>query len=386
MEGFERLAVFWLAFSFGIHIVLVNLGIGISVIAPVLKAHSRRADKPELGEEAYRLLRFYAATYALGGVFGTAFTVYLLSFYPSFVALLGKIALYNFALAIAMIALHFLSLTVYYYGWGRLGDRVHDTFGVLLALSALLIPLGFRSVFAQLNTLEGVEIMAGGLVRVDVIEAVLGNPTLPPLYIKSVTASLALTTVAAAAWASIKGRHEIARMYLKPALAFLALVALAGAWYGWSLRTVEYKFNNIFGGLGLGGEPQLDLSWLLALKVLLWIAQVSAVAYSIAQGPRRGSKALLAAAGAALVAVPAGEMLNAFSQYPYFIADRSLVGEVLAQLPPSEAEALERTLTLLEVNVATKSWVLHIYTLTATTILLAAAALYAYTTLISRKR
>ncbi len=385
MEGFERLAVFWLSLSFGIHIVLVNLGIGVSVIAPVLKAYSRRAGRPELGEEAYRLLRFYAATYALGGVFGTAFTVYLLSFYPSFVSLLGKMALYNFALAIAMIALHFLSLTVYYYGWGRLGDRVHDAFGALLALSALLIPLGFRSVFAQLNTLEGVEILAGRVVRVDVVEAVLGNPTLPPLYIKSVAASLALTTVAAAAWASLKGRYEIARMYLKPALAFLTLVALAGAWYGWSLRTVEYKFNNIFGGLGLGGEPQLDLSWLLALKVLLWIAQVSAIAYAIARGPRRGSKALLVAAGAALVTVPAGEMLNAFSQYPYFIADRSLVREVLAQLPPSEAEALERALTLLEVNAATRSWVLHIYTLIATTVLLAAAALYAYTTLISRK-
>ncbi len=374
----QEMAVFWLAFSFGIHIVLVNLGIGISVLAPLLKALSERWGRPELREEAYRLLRFYAATYALGGVFGTAFTVYLLSYYPEFVGLAGKIALYNFAFAIAMIALHFLSLTVYYYGWNRLEPRIHNVFGALLAVSALLIPLGFRSVFAQLNEPVGIELAGLNQVVVHPLKAFLGNPHLWPLYVKSITASLALTLVAAAGWAALKGRYEIARLYLKPAIAMLILVALAGLWYGWSLRTVEYKFNNIFGGLGIGGEPALNLSWLLLLKVLLWLVQLGAAAYALRAGVARARSLLVLAAAAAVITVPAGEYLNAFSQYPYFIADYEAI---LQGLPPQERAALEEAISLLNVNVNTSSQVLMIYTVTATLVLIAAALVYAYTTL-----
>lgn len=366
-------AVFWLAFTFGIHIVLVNLGIGISVVAPILKVLADRRGDGALREEAYRLLRFYAATYALGGVFGTAFTVFLLSFYPSFTGLIGKIALYNFAFAIAMIALHFLSLTIYYYGWGKLPARIHNLFGALLAVSALLIPLGFRGVFAQLNQPVGVEIAGVNDVVVRPIAALLENPTLPPLYIKSVSASLALTLVVAAAWAALKGRHEIAKLYLKPGLAFLAIVALAGLWYGWSLRAVEYKFNNIFGGLGIGGEPALNLSWLLALKALLWAVQVAALAYAARNGVEGSATLLALAAGAALITVPAGEYLNAFSQYPHFIAEYEAI---LASLPPQERAAFEEAISLLTVNVNTESRALMLYTVVATTVLLAAAALY----------
>jgi len=375
----QEAAVFWLAASFGAHIVLVNLGIGISVVAPALRVLSERWGRPELREEAYRLLRFYAATYALGGVFGTAFTVYLLSYYPQFVGLLGKIALYNFALAIAMIALHFLSLTVYYYGWDRLEPRLHNVFGALLAVTALLIPLGFRSVFAQLNEPVGIEIQGVNQVLVSPLQALLGNPHLWPLYFKSVAASLAVTLVAAAGWAALKGRSETASLYLKPALATLILVALTGLWYGWSLRTVEYKFNNIFGGLGIGGEPALNLSWLLAVKTILWLLQVAAVAYALKAGVPRARTLLAAAAAAAVIAVPAGEYLNAFSQYPYFIADHQAI---LEMLPPEERAAIEQALTLLNVNVNTASQALQIYTVTATLILVAAALLYAYTTIL----
>ncbi len=374
----QEAAVFWLAFSFGIHIVLVNLGIGISVLAPILKVLSEKWGRPELKEEAYRLLRFYAATYALGGVFGTAFTVYLLSYYPEFVGLAGKIALYNFAFAIAMIALHFLSLTAYYYGWNKLEPRIHNAFGILLAASALLIPLGFRSVFAQLNEPVGVEIQGLNQIVLNPLKALLGNPHLWPLYVKSITASLALTLIAAAGWAALKGRSEIARLYLKPAIAMLVLVALAGLWYGWSLRTVEYKFNNIFGGLGIGGEPALNLSWLLALKVLLWLVQLAAIGYALKAGITRAKPLLVAAAAAAIVTVPAGEYLNAFSQYPYFIADYQAI---LENLPPQERAALEQAVSLLNVNVNTASQALFIYTITATLVLIGAALLYAYTTI-----
>ena len=376
-------AVFWLSFSFGIHIVLVNIGIGISILSPLLRYLAERGRDDGLMEESYRLIKFYAATYALGGVFGTAFTVFLLSFYPGFISLLGKIAFYNFSLAIASIALHFLSLTIYYYGWSRLEPRLLHVWGLLLAITALLIPLGFRSVFAQLNKPVGIAVEGVNEVYLNPIKSLLGNPLLPPLYLKSVSASLALTLVLAAAWASLKGRHSIARLYLKPALVALVVVALSGAWYGYGLKeTVEYKFNNIFGGLGIGGEPLLNLSWLLVAKIALWSIQVTALAYALVRGPRRAAKPLALASLAAILAVVAGEYLNAFSQYPRFIADPS---SLFPGLESWEREKLEEALSLLNTNINTKSSVLTLYTITATSILLLAAILYLYIALSERK-
>ena len=357
--------VFWLTVTFGLHIVLVNLGVGISIVAPLLRIMALRRGDERLDKEAYTLTRFYAATYALGGVFGTAFTVYLFSYYPSFTSLLGRIALYNYALAIMALVAHFLSLTIFYYGWNRLPPRIHTASGIALAVSALLIVLGFRSVFAQLSSPVGVD-LARGIVT-NPLEALLGNPLLPPLYLKSIAAAITATLVAAAGWHALRNEESLARLYLKPALAGLVVVLLAGAWYGLELRRVEYKFNNIFGGLGLGGEPSLDLSWLLLLKILLWSIQLAGVTMALHRGVTRARGLLAIAALSALVAIPAGEYLNAYSQYPYFI-------------PPSEAgvgdERLARILNLLSPNINTRSELLQLVTVTSTTILLAAAALY----------
>ncbi len=364
--------VFWLSLTFGLHIVLVNLGVGISIVAPILRLLARLRGDEDLDREAYRLTRFYAATYAIGGVFGTAFTVYLFSYYPSFTSLLGRIALYNYALAIMALVAHFLSLTLFYYGWNRLPYRIHAASGVALAASALLIVLGFRSVFAQLSSPVAVDLAEGRVL--DPVKAVLGSPLLPPLYLKSIAAALTATLVAAAGWHAVRSEYRMASIYLKPALAGLAVVFLAGLWYGFELRRVEYKFNNIFGGLGIGGEPSLDLSWLLIVKFILWLIQVAGVTLALARGVERAKSLLAASATAALLAIPAGEYLNAYSQYPYFI-------------PPEEAGAggeLASVLSLLSPNINTRSGVLQLITASFTVILLVATAVYVYVTMIKK--
>ncbi len=360
--------VVWLTVSFGLHIALVTLGVGISLVAPAMRLLAQRRGDKTLLEEAYRLVRFYAATYALGGVFGTAFTVYLFSYYPGFTALLGRIALYNYALAITALVAHFLSLTIFYYGWSRLPPRTVDTAGLALAGSVLLIVLGFRGVFSQLSSPVAVDLQEARVL--DPLYSVIGNPLLPPLYLKSIAAGVAAVTVGAAGWHALHREYRLAGIYLKPALAALAVVFLAGVWYGLALRGVEYKFNNIFGGLGLGGEPSLDLSWLLLLKIALWTLQVAAVAYALKKGPDKAKTMLAAGAASALVAVVAGEYLNAYSQYPYFIPPTEL-GEASPEL--------QAKLSLLMPNANTRSQVLQLLTIASTGVLLAAALLYLYT-------
>lgn len=68
-------SVFFLAFSFGIHIVMVNIGIALATLIPYLEWRARKLESNELLSNAKSLFKIYAATYALAGVFGTAFAV-----------------------------------------------------------------------------------------------------------------------------------------------------------------------------------------------------------------------------------------------------------------------------------------------------------------------
>ncbi|MCE4609295.1 MAG: cytochrome ubiquinol oxidase subunit I [Desulfurococcales archaeon] len=366
MDG-SSIAVFWLAYTFGIHIMLVNIGIALSILVPYLKYRAKKNNDEALLNFSYKLMRFYAATYGVAGVYATAFTVFLLSFYPNFLGIAGNIALMPFAIAILLIVVHFTAITTYYYGWNRLSDKAHNIAGIFLALSAVLIPLGFRSVFAFLNTPKGLY-FDGTVARLNLLEA-LSNPTLLPLYLKSLVASLTAGLILVTGYAAVKYYKTSDDQYrnaLKSivdrgvpwALAGLGLMLILGLWYALSLRVVEYKFNNIFGPLGWkvgDGTVAFNLSWLLIIKLILYVAQVYLVyvAYTSIKKSgflsRKEASNLLFAGMLALVTIVLGEYLNAFSQYPYFIADVT-DPKVVQSIPPEVLPYLANVLNLTNVN------------------------------------
>ncbi len=365
-------SVFWLAFAFGIHIAMVNLGIAFSWMVPILKRMSEKRGDEGLARVARTLMRFYAATYGVAGVFGTAFTVFLLSFYPEFIGLAGHLTLIPFGISIMLIILHFFTIVAYWYGWYRWSPGTHFAIGLLMALSATLIPFGFRAVFAFLNTPSGLyfEKADGALVpRLD-LGAALANPTFAPLYLKSIVAALTAGLVVVIAGYAYRytrplgeGDRELSlrvvRSLLAPAGLGLAAMFLLGFWYGMSLIHVPYKFNSIFGGFGwsvAGVEPALSLSWLFVLKMLLVAVQVIALLYayySVSLGkpfPTKTHANLFLAAGlSALATIVVGEYLNAFSQYPYFVAALGDPAFVEA-LPQPVREQLAPILSLKNVN------------------------------------
>ena len=334
------LAPLFLAFMFGLHIVMVNLGIGLAWLVPYFK---RRADQGEREFEdvARTLMRFYAATYGVAGVFGTAFTVFLLSYYPKFLGVAGNITLIPFGISILAITVHFFAIAAYWYGWDRWSRQVHSLIGLLLGVSALLIPLGFRAIFAFLNIPAGLGFdPAEGKLYLDVGAALTKNPTFLPLYLKSIAAAFTATFMAVAGAYAYKAffRAEseeekraalrVASMLAKPALVLLLVTTILGFWYALSLQNVPYKFNNVFAGLGWsvgGGKAYYSVSWLFLLKMLLLAVQFAALAYALPALIRGGldagkAKLLLYGGVAALAAVALGEYVNAFSQYPFFIA------------------------------------------------------------------
>ena len=364
--GGVGVAVFWLAYVFTLHIILVNLGIYLGLIVPYLKYRARKMGDEGIMRIARNLMRFYAATYGVAGVFATAFTVFLLSFYPHFLGVAGNIALAPFAIAILMIVVHFLSISTYYYGWGRINDRLHDFFGILLAISALLIPLGFRSVFAFLNTPKGLHFTETGVPYLVLGEA-LANSTLPPIYLKSIVAAITAGALATGGFAAVHyfrvktENYKAALKLYTEKTALIGLVGLVlmfflGLWYALALKGVaEYKFNNIFASLGWkagDGTIGFNVSWLFVLKMIFYVAQLVLVyqAYQALKKTgsldRKSAERLLYAGLLALLTVGLGELLNAFSQFPYFIADL----KTLQSLPPAIQQELAPVLSLYNVN------------------------------------
>ncbi len=366
MSSTLTLTTFWLAFTFGIHIMMVNLSVGL---APLILYYRNRSIKDKRYEViAKGLARFYAATYGLAGVFATAFTVFLVSFYPEFIGLAGNIALLPFGIAILMIALNFLSIALYWYGWDKWSLRTHNLIGLLLVISAFLIPFGFRAVFAFLNIPTGLHFdTTNGKFYLSVTEFLRHNPTFWPLYLKTITAALTATFIVVSAGYAYKYHkaenedhrevyRSVVNSLIPPALVGLILMFFFGLWYALSLMKVPYKFNNIFGGFGLKvGDIGIayNFSWAFILKMFFYVSQL-VIVILIYRSTKKGKslsisqvKQLIYAGFAALATIVTGEYLNAFSQYPWFIAaitDKATVVKLLSEVPSSQREVVARNL------------------------------------------
>ena len=341
-----------LSLVYGIHVVLVNLDIALAALIPTLKRIGERREDHFLIERARTLMRYYAGTYAVAGVFGTAFTVTLLAFYPSFVSLMGHIAWVPLGLAAMMIVLRFLTIAGYWYLWDRVSRGLHSAIGIAMAASGFLIPFGFRAVFALLNAPFGLRLKPQPHLIVS--EALLSNPTFAPLYLKSVFGALAAGTLVLAsayAWRYFKVGEDLRERYaeivsrlLSSAGFFLTAMLPLGFWYVISLLAAsQYKFINIFGRwLGPGIEPARDYGPLFILKMALVAAQFGVLLYVFQRTLRVGTlderslRCIRLAGPAALATVAVGEMLNAYSQLPYFIARPDL----FQFMPRQVAEAL----------------------------------------------
>ncbi len=368
-----------LALTFGLHIVLVNLGIGLATTIPLLK----RKREEKFVRVSKELMKFYISIYALAGVFGTAFTVFLLSFYPKFIGLAGHIAFTPFAIAILAIVLHFFAITAYWYGWERWGKRTHDLFGILMVVSVYLIPLGFRAVSAFLNVPAGLKIEPK--LHLDVLEA-LSNQTFLPIYLKSVFAALSASFFAFSSgymYRFLKRRDknslEISNYFMPYATVTLTLTIILGGIYAFSLyNSVPYKFNNAF-----GRDVWLFIVKMAAVSIQLLAAYIFFT--QIKRGDLRRAKVIVFSGPAALIGVFAGEMLNSFSQYPYFVAKLGDVSFASA-LPESVRETLLAALKMDALNPLTTLPSLYMVTAVFLVPLLIAAAFFVYLILFAEER
>ena len=333
------LAIAIMAIVFGIHIVLINIDLGLGIIIPILKRIGEIRGNEVYVSEARKYMRYFAIVYASAGVFGTAFTVFLLTFFPEFLWLGGVLLIVPFGLAVVFLILRLFSIGAYWYTWDKLRGDYHFYLGLVLAFTSFAVPYAFRSVFAFLNYPAGVESISP--LKLNPIK-MLTNPTLMPIYLKSVAGGVLAATfslVSLYAYKVRKGESDketasgFIKKYLNVGMWLLGLQVIFGFWYLASLSMyAPYKFGNIV-GVWFGRSVSADYSWLFTIKMLLVAYQffvVFYIAFTSIQGKEfdvaddTTNKLLLGLGPAALLVIMFGEFLNAFSQLPYFVAQPAL--------------------------------------------------------------
>ncbi len=328
-----------MAFFFGVHIVLVNIDLGLAVFVPLLKWFGEKNNNELYVREAKRYMRYFAIIYASAGVFGTGFTVFLLSFFPDFLWLGGVVLLVPFALAGVFLTLRLAGIAAYWYTWDRLRSDYHFAIGLILAFTSFAVPFAFRTIFSFLNYPAGVENISPLEIN---IGKMFANPTLYPIYLKSIAGGLAVASFMLVSlyayryYNGIDGKEEnlsMLKLFLNIGIWLLFLEVIFGFWYLASLGAyAPYKFGNI-AGAWFGGMVTADYSWLFIIKLLFVGFQVFTVFYIFFYVIKHGKldydykyiKYLLLGVGpAAALTILLGEYLNAFSQLPYFVAQPDL--------------------------------------------------------------
>ena len=333
-----------LGFTLVLHVVMANLDIGLIGIIPFMKRWGETKGKPHLVDESKKYMKYVGITYATAGMMATAFTIFLLSFYPDFIWLAGMTLFTPFLLAAIFVSIRLFLISAYWYSWDRLEPKKHYWMGLVLASTSILVPFAFRLIFGFLNDGEAVT-QINPDIKVDDL-AFFTNATFWPLFLLSVFGAFSMTffvLVSIYAYRMHKEKDKetkerygkLLNDYLKYGTWTLIVQLFLGTWYFISLALMDdsFKFNNI-AGFFVGKEAEgNNLSWLFAIKMLLVIAQVAIVLYFMfsktADPLATKSKKMLVSLGPlAALTVILGELLNLLSHLPYFIAKPSLAADL----------------------------------------------------------
>jgi len=318
--------VSWMAFlllglSTLVHITFVNLVLGFSVITPFTEYLSYRRRDAKLMDISKRTFKYLILTDLVAGVWGTWITVVLAGLWPTLTYIATTVLFVPITIALLGILISIPSIAIYWYTWGKISKGLHLFVGCTMAFGALLVPAGFRMIFAFVDDPVGLnEALKGNLF------AVFANPIYPVWVVWSWVGALAMSALVAAgtfAWRSTPSQKGIGlketTYFLKLGIPFLVITAILGACFFLSLQTVSpYIFAAMTGNTSVAQYNFLPL--FLAYPALLIVAGISASGLLIAAKKglinRRLSLVLVIAA---FLTVPMVEAVNDASRAPYMV-------------------------------------------------------------------
>ena len=318
--------VSWMAFlllglATLVHITFVNLVLGFSVIIPFTEYMSYRNNDEKLMEVAKRTFKYLILTDLVAGVWGTWITVALAGLWPTLTYIATTVLFVPITVALVGILIAIPSIAIYWYTWGKISKGLHLFVGCLMAFGALLVPAGFRMIFAFVDDPVGLnEALKGNLY------VVFGNPLYPALVGWSWCGSLAMSALVAAgvyAWmskGSVNGEGlKEASYFLKLGMPFLIITAILGGYFFFSLQTASpYIFAAITGNTTIAQYNFLPA--LLLYPILILIAGGSALGmYKSAKQGKFSRPVSLALVIAAFLMVPLAEAVDDAARAPYMV-------------------------------------------------------------------
>ncbi len=304
-----------LGFFLEAHLVFVNVIIGATVLTVAVRYLAYRRKDEGLNALARDMFKLMVVTDLFGGVWATILTVYMAAAFPSMTAIFTKVDFYPVAIALVGILASIPLIAAYWHLWNRISPRAHSALGIPLAISVLLVPIGFRYLFAELDYPQFLE---PGFEPIDAFS----NPIYPPLIAHTIIGAVDIGAFVLAAVLAIgkSPKLEGVKMSLGVGLALLVPQAIAGGYYFVTLeKYAPYVAANIAGPL-LGFDSPSDLfypAFYAAIALTAALGLVATYAFYAAMKGRVAKPAVVSTGVLAEVVMVLMEYVNDGARYPY---------------------------------------------------------------------
>jgi cytochrome d ubiquinol oxidase subunit I len=168
-----------MAFTLGFHIILASLGVGFPAMMLIANYIGLRRNDEVALELAQRWSKVAAVTVAVGAVTGTVLSFEFGLLWPAFTGRFGQVFGVLFTIEGIFFFLEAIFLTIYIFGWKRLGGWKHFWTGVPVAICGIGGAFSVVAVNGWMNQPQGFTMGTDGNVTdVDPLKVIF-NPAVP---------------------------------------------------------------------------------------------------------------------------------------------------------------------------------------------------------------
>lgn len=165
-----------MAFTLGVHIILVPLGVAWAFMILVAERKAIKHDDADARTLAKRWSKVLAVTFAVGAVTGTVLTFEFGLLWPRLMSRFGAAFGIPFAIEGIFFFVEAIFLAIYLYGWERLSPRAHWWSGVPIVLSGIGGTVSVIAANAWMNQPAGFTLDAAGtVVQVDALKVIFNK-------------------------------------------------------------------------------------------------------------------------------------------------------------------------------------------------------------------
>ncbi|MGC8635603.1 MAG: cytochrome ubiquinol oxidase subunit I [Thermoprotei archaeon] len=305
------------------HIFLVSLVLGLAFMAPILEYLSYR--NQALAGVARNALKYLAVSELAAGVWATWFTVALAGFWPQLTFIATDVLFVPLAIGITGVLIGIPFMAIYWYTWETVSKKVHIAIGAVMAMGALLVPIGFNMIFSFLDDPVGMNrALAGNAL------AVFQNPIYPDFTLHRISAAISMAAMVFAGVYAIKAyksgsesHREASRFGLYLGMPALFMATATGVIYAFLLNKYSpYMASAVLGPLSTVSVSTYVRAYpgfvaFMGVVTLIWATAVFNALHAKYDFAKAISSGLMVVSS--LLGVPLGEILNDYPRYPYMI-------------------------------------------------------------------